>query len=149
MNAFTVEMCAELLEAFTLANRDDAVQVIVVTGAGTAFCAGTCVTRVLVPEPGRGDVVVMDNLSSHKAPAVRDAMESVGATLLPPAVRFGLQPDRTGLLKAEGSPAQSHRAHHPWPLERHRPHPRPLLAPGMRQLLRSPAATMQTDRKPP
>ena len=31
----------------------------------------TYVTRVLVPELGRGDVVIMDNLSSHKAPAVR------------------------------------------------------------------------------
>ena len=40
------------------------------------------VTRVLVPELGRGDVVVMDNLSSHRAPAVRAAIESVGATLL-------------------------------------------------------------------
>ncbi|CAA9482636.1 MAG: Mobile element protein [uncultured Sphingomonadaceae bacterium] len=40
------------------------------------------VTRVLVPELGPGDVVVMDNLSSHKAPAVRAAIESVGATLL-------------------------------------------------------------------
>ena len=42
----------------------------------------TYVTDVLVPELGRGDVVVMDNLSSHKAPAVRAAIESVGATLL-------------------------------------------------------------------
>ena len=47
---------------------------------GDAFT--TYVTRVLVPELGRGDVVVMDNLSSHKAPAVRAAIESVGATLL-------------------------------------------------------------------
>jgi hypothetical protein len=30
----------------------------------------TYVTRILVPELGRGDVVTMDNLSSHKAPAV-------------------------------------------------------------------------------
>jgi len=47
---------------------------------GDAFT--TYVTRVLVPELGRGDVVVMDNLSSHKAPAVRAAIESAGATLL-------------------------------------------------------------------
>jgi len=51
---------------------------------GDAFT--TYVTRVLVPELSPGDVVVMDNLSSHKAPAVRAAIESVGATLrfLPP-----------------------------------------------------------------
>jgi transposase len=42
----------------------------------------TYMTRVLVPELGRGDVVIMDNLSSHKAPAVRAAIESIGATLL-------------------------------------------------------------------
>lgn len=42
----------------------------------------TYVTRVLVPELTRGDVVIMDNLSSHKAPAVRAAIESVGAKLL-------------------------------------------------------------------
>jgi transposase len=42
----------------------------------------TYVTRVLVPELRRGDVVIMDNLSSHKTPAVRAAIESAGATLL-------------------------------------------------------------------
>lgn len=42
----------------------------------------TYVTSVLVPEPGRGDVVIMDNISSHKAPAARAAIQSVGATLL-------------------------------------------------------------------
>lgn len=42
----------------------------------------TYVTRVPVPELDRGDVVILDNLSSHKATAVRAAIESVGATLL-------------------------------------------------------------------
>ena len=40
------------------------------------------VTRVLVPELSPGDVVIMDNLSSHKAPAVRAAIEASGARLL-------------------------------------------------------------------
>jgi enoyl-CoA hydratase/carnithine racemase len=40
MNAFTVTMCHELEDAFERANRDDAVRVILVTGAGRAFCAG-------------------------------------------------------------------------------------------------------------
>ena len=40
------------------------------------------VTRVLAPELRPGDIVVMDNLSSHKAPAVRAAIEAAGATLL-------------------------------------------------------------------
>jgi transposase len=40
------------------------------------------VDQVLVPELSPGDVVIMDNLSSHKAPAVRQAIEAAGATLL-------------------------------------------------------------------
>jgi len=44
------------------------------------------VEQVLVPELRPGDVVVMDNLSPHKAPSVRAAIEAVGAALvyLPP-----------------------------------------------------------------
>lgn len=40
------------------------------------------VEQVLVPELNPGDVVIMDNLSSHKAPAVREMIEAVGANLL-------------------------------------------------------------------
>ncbi len=40
MNAFTVEMAKELIDAFNRASDDDAVRAIVVTGAGKAFCAG-------------------------------------------------------------------------------------------------------------
>ena len=51
---------------------------------GDAFT--TYVTCVLAPELSPGDVVIMDNLSSHKAPAVRAAIEAAGAKLmfLPP-----------------------------------------------------------------
>jgi transposase len=40
------------------------------------------VDQVLVPELAPGDVVVMDNLGSHKGPAVRAAVEAAGARLL-------------------------------------------------------------------
>jgi enoyl-CoA hydratase/carnithine racemase len=40
LNAFTVEMANELVDAFTRASEDDAVRAIVVTGSGKAFCAG-------------------------------------------------------------------------------------------------------------
>ena len=40
------------------------------------------VEQILVPELSLGDVVVMDNLSSHKGQAVRQAIEAAGATLL-------------------------------------------------------------------
>ncbi len=44
------------------------------------------VDQVLVPELRPGDVVVMDNLGSHKGPAVRAAIEAADARLiyLPP-----------------------------------------------------------------
>jgi transposase len=40
------------------------------------------VEQVLVPELSPGDIVVMDNLSSHKGLAVRQAIEAAGARLL-------------------------------------------------------------------
>jgi enoyl-CoA hydratase/carnithine racemase len=40
LNAFTETMMSEMIEVFTRANTDDNVRVIVVTGAGRAFCAG-------------------------------------------------------------------------------------------------------------
>ena len=47
---------------------------------GAAFQA--YVEQVLVPELQPGDTVVMDNLGSHKGPAVRTAIEAAGARLL-------------------------------------------------------------------
>lgn len=40
MNAFTVTMAEELIDAFTSASEDDEVRAIVLTGEGKAFCAG-------------------------------------------------------------------------------------------------------------
>ncbi len=51
---------------------------------GTAF--DVYVKQVLVPTLRPGDIVLMDNLSFHKAPRIRRLIESVGARLefLPP-----------------------------------------------------------------
>lgn len=40
LNAFTVTMAEELVDAYDRASDDDAVAAVVVTGAGRAFCAG-------------------------------------------------------------------------------------------------------------
>jgi len=40
MNAFTVTMANELIDAFQRAGKDDEIRAIIVTGAGKAFCAG-------------------------------------------------------------------------------------------------------------
>ena len=40
LNAWTPTMAHELMEAFDLADADDEVRAIIVTGAGRGFCAG-------------------------------------------------------------------------------------------------------------
>jgi enoyl-CoA hydratase/carnithine racemase len=40
LNAFTTTMMRELIEAFDQTDTDDAVRVVIVTGAGRGFCAG-------------------------------------------------------------------------------------------------------------
>ena len=51
---------------------------------GSAFLA--YIEQILAPSLKSGDIVVMDNLSAHKVPGVRDAIEAAGARLfyLPP-----------------------------------------------------------------
>jgi transposase len=58
----------------------------VLDGAINRHAFETYVARVLVPELQAGDIVVMDNLSSHKGPRVRELIEAAGASLryLPP-----------------------------------------------------------------
>jgi transposase len=55
-------------------------------GATDADAFGAFVEKVLVPQLRPGDLVVMDNLSSHKVAGVREMIESAGARLryLPP-----------------------------------------------------------------
>jgi transposase len=42
----------------------------------------TCVEKVLVPTLHPGDIVIMDNLGSHKAKAVRQLIRAAGAKLI-------------------------------------------------------------------
>lgn len=59
---------------------------LVVDGAVNGALFSNYAKQHLAPAPRPGDIVVMDNLSSHKSAAVREAIESVGAKLhfLPP-----------------------------------------------------------------
>ena len=52
-------------------------------GAINAATFQTYVEQILVPALRRGDVVVFDNLKSHLAPAVSQAIERAGASVLP------------------------------------------------------------------
>lgn len=59
LNAFTVTMADDLVEAFERASADDAVRAIVVTGAGRAFCAGMDL-GANVDAQGRANVFGLD-----------------------------------------------------------------------------------------
>jgi enoyl-CoA hydratase/carnithine racemase len=67
LNAFTVTMAEELIDAFGLASNDDAVRAIVVTGAGRAFCAG-------MDLEGEGQANVF-GLDETQRPTLRDLDE--------------------------------------------------------------------------
>jgi transposase len=54
----------------------------VVDGAVNADVFEAFVAQVLVPQLRDGDVVVLDNLSSHKRARTRELVEGTGATLL-------------------------------------------------------------------
>jgi enoyl-CoA hydratase/carnithine racemase len=62
LNALSLHMIRELRQAYAAAEADESVWIIIVTGAGRAFCAGADVTEV--PDDGR---VIYDEpyLSTH------------------------------------------------------------------------------------
>jgi hypothetical protein len=81
------------------------------------------VEQVLVPALLPGDIVVMDNLGSHKGASVRKAIEAVGATLL------YLPPYSPGVPRGGGA-RRAHDPHpyadgHPMPADRLHAHGRP------------------------
>jgi len=90
------------------------------------------VTQVLVPELKSGDVVIMDNLSSHKRAAVKEKIEAAGATLrfLPP-----YSPDFNPIEKAFSRLKAGWRANRSRPLGPDRQARRHLPTGRMRQLL--------------
>jgi transposase len=72
-----------LLAALSVAGVDATMTVEGATDTDV-FCA--YVSEVLAPTLSKGDIVVMDNLSAHKAQKVRELIEATGARLvyLPP-----------------------------------------------------------------
>jgi transposase len=58
------------------------VAVMSVEGATDTAVFRAYVEQVLVPTLAAGDIVVMDNLSSHKVSGIREAIEAVGADSL-------------------------------------------------------------------
>jgi transposase len=62
-------------------------------GCSTGRSFRVYVERVLVPALAPGDIVVMDNLGSHKGKAIRRAIRAAGARLFfPPPYSPDLKP---------------------------------------------------------
>ena len=76
---------------------------------GASFLAW--LQQALVPTLSACDIVIMDNLSSHKVAGVHEAIEAVGVTTplyLPPYSRRS-QSHRTGLRQAQSHSPQGRR----------------------------------------
>ena len=118
LNAFTVTMMHELIDAFDRADADDAVRAIIVTGAGRAFCAGADLSggggtfdagRGAQPQTieehrdGGGQVVL--RIFESKKPviaAINGPAVGVGITMtLPMDVRIAAQSARMGFVFAK------------------------------------------------
>ena len=94
------------------------------------------IEKVLVPTLRHGDIVIMDNLGSHKANAVRRAIRAAGARLfyLPKYRRS--EPDRAVLRQVQTLAAQSRTANNRGSLPGDRADPEDRLTGRVRQLLR-------------
>lgn len=81
---------------------------MVLEGAINGDWLDAYVAHVLVSELRHGDVVIMDNLFSHKRIATRERIQAAGTALLflPPLQR-GLQPHQKGLLPPQAMPRKA------------------------------------------
>lgn len=119
LNAYTAVMGAELADAFNRADVDDAVRVVIVTGAGRGFCAGADISggagafdakaegSVAFAAPGQprqtggGFVEAIFNCRKPSIAAINGAAVGVGATLtLPMDIRIAAEGAKIGFIFA-------------------------------------------------
>jgi enoyl-CoA hydratase/carnithine racemase len=117
LNAFTVRMRDELIAAFDQADADDEVRVVIVTGAGRAFCAGADLsegaatfdsqvrggTDTLETHRDGGGMVALRIFESKKPviAAINGAAVGVGITMtLPMDIRLASPHARMGFVFA-------------------------------------------------
>jgi enoyl-CoA hydratase/carnithine racemase len=131
LNAFTRTMARELIAAFDLTDADDAVRVVLLTGAGRGFCAGADLAAGGSTFAGRGETeaeadgtiagvprdgggIVSLRIAASRKPvivAVNGPAVGVGATMTLPAdiriaadtARFGFVFARRGLVPEAAS----------------------------------------------
>lgn len=80
LNAFTVEMANELVAAFDRASDDDAVDAVVVTGEGRAFCAGMDLS-VEGNVFGLDETLPSPQLADMDEPEGKDGLRDTGGTV--------------------------------------------------------------------
>jgi hypothetical protein len=126
---------------FVAALRHDRIEApFVLDGPINGECFKTYVEKVLVPTLAAGDLVMMDNLGSHKGKAIRWAIRAAGAKLFfLPKYSPDLNPidpsaGSGGLRQAEAPLTQSGGAHRRSRHRRHRPAARSLHPSTMHQL---------------
>ena len=117
LNAITLTMMREMISAFDMADADDSVRAVIVTGEGRAFCAGADLsagesafdhTETAAHKAGRvprdgGGVVSLRIFKSHKPVigAINGAAVGVGVTMtLPMDVRLASTSARFGFVFA-------------------------------------------------
>mgnify|MGYP006325206021 CR=1 FL=1 len=94
----------------------------------------TYVEHFLAPVLRQGDIVVMDNLASHKVKGVKEAIEQAGATVrYLPAYSPDLNPIEQAFAKLKAKSRGTNGRH---PRRGHRGCPRHLCPRGMRKLYR-------------
>ncbi len=110
LNAWTETMAQELMAAFDRADADDAVRVVIITGAGRAFCAGADLERGGETfDRGDADEVHRDNggrftlrvfeSSKPVIAAVNGPAVGVGVTMtLPMDIRLAAEEARFGFV---------------------------------------------------
>lgn len=95
LNAFTPVMCQELVDAFGRADADDDVRVVIVTGAGRAFCAGADLSpeNALVErcrQASEDDLEIRRDLAGRVTLTIYDLKKPVIAAINGPAVGVGI-----------------------------------------------------------
>ena len=108
---------------FLAALRHDRVEAPwLIDGPINGECFTAYVERVLLPTLRSGDIVIMDNLGSHRGQR-RAASHSLhrGKALLPAQILTRPQSDRDALCQAQTSSAQGSQANRGYHLQRNRP----------------------------
>jgi len=95
LNAFTPVMCQELIDAFGRADADDDVRVVIVTGAGRAFCAGADLSpeNALLErrrQAAEDDLEIRRDLAGRVTLTIYDLKKPVIAAINGPAVGVGI-----------------------------------------------------------